>query len=118
MGLEWINKTSKTFVRSVARGRSHILTPRLLDPSVNQIRRSFEANLSTGHEMVPGKRIYLRIQNGCITLLNTDERVIGESAQPPQWLLQHIGACPEGTTIGVINGVNEFGGTADVSLPE
>ncbi len=118
MGIEWINRTDKTYRRSLARGRSYILTPSLHDPNVRHIERSFQARVSDDHEIAPGKKVLVKAEDGRITLLDTNERVIGQSDHVPDWLVQHVGSCPQGVTLGVIDEFNVLGGTADVSVQQ
>ena len=116
MGIEWINKTSKSFRRSMALGRSYILAPSLHDPKIGPIQRSFRVRVSDDREISPGKQVLVRAEAGRVMLLDASERVVGQAEQPPDWLVQHATACPEGLMLGVVEDFNSLGRTADISI--
>src|SRR5437870_4741231 len=103
MGLEWINKASKTFTRSCQRGYASITSAKLFDATVADIERSFKAKLVDGQAVETGTQVFVRADDTTVRLYSTEERVIGEIEQSPSWLLDKLKAVPQGLAVGVID---------------
>lgn len=116
MGVEWINRTHRTFTRSIAKARSHVLTPRLDDVNTSDVQRSFRVRLDGDQKLEPGAPVLVRADHNRVALLDGDERVIGQSEEMPDWLSKLVGDGAEGFACGVVDGINAIAGTADVRL--
>jgi len=116
MGIEWINKSHKTFAKSMAKGRSYLLTPRLGETNVGEVERSFLVQMEPNRSVQPGTQVVLRADDKSVNLLDGNEQVIGRAEQPPPWVAELVKNQAEGVALGIIDGVNDLAQTADVRL--
>lgn len=116
MGIEWINRTDRTYSRSIAKCRSSLLIPRLLDAKIAEVKRTFRVQLKPDKSLQPGTRVLVHTANGTIALLDDNERIIAASNQMPEWIQQVAAEATERLVLGIVDGVNLIAGTADVSL--
>ena len=61
MGVEWINKTGKTFRRSMGRGYDSLKSTYLFDAGVSPIERSFRAKLCEGYVPLADAEVIVRV---------------------------------------------------------
>lgn len=117
MGLEFINKTSKSFTRSVAKGRVEIEIPGLCDPEVSATRQAFRARFGEGGDLpVGGTTVYVRADGDEVRILDTSERVIAKPVEPPGWLIERLRASPSRTLLGAVGETSVIGRTGSISL--
>jgi hypothetical protein len=118
MGLEFINKTRKTYRTSLERGRQAIETPRLTDRPVAHPRRSFRIAFRGEQKLPAGSRVFIRADHDGVRVLDSDERVVALSVEPPPWLTAQLEASADHTLLGNVERVNPFGRRAYVRLLE
>ena len=116
MGVEWLNRAHKTFSRSVAKARSHVLTPRLSAPTIDDVDRCFRVRMEPDRSLEPGTSILLRAAEDRVALLDGDEHVIGQTEELPGWLSKLVNGQAEGFAYGIVDGFNPLACTADVRL--
>lgn len=116
MGVEWINKTGKTFRRSMGRGYRSLTSTHLFDPGVAPIERSFKAQLIDGQTPLAGTEVIVRVGPEGVRLYDGEERVIGLPENPPAWLSTKLSSIPAGMALGIIEDFRPMSGSADVVL--
>jgi hypothetical protein len=116
MGVEWINKTGKTFRRSMGRGYDSLKSTYLFDPGVSAIERSFRAKLCEGYVPPADAEVIVRVSPEGVRLYDAEERVIGLPDNPPEWLTTKLSSASAGMALGVIEDFRPMSGSADVVM--
>jgi hypothetical protein len=112
MGLDFLEKTAKTFGRSCQLGFERLKAAYVFDPKVAPTERSFLARLDTPSPVSVGDDVVLRLISNAITLFQNEQR-IGQCDAPPASLFLKIRE-KGGIAVGQLSTLHEFSGTADV----
>jgi hypothetical protein len=116
MGIDFLQRTSRSFDRSCQKGYEDLRRTRLFDPSVNVTERSFLARMKEDADAAGATGdVVLRIDGPGIGVYR-DERQIGVGESPPETIVQKIKAADQGLAIGRIEHVHPFSGTADIAV--
>jgi hypothetical protein len=114
MGIDFLQRTNRSFERSCQRGYDDLKRTRLFDPAVSVHERTILVRLT---EAPPSAEtpVYVRAEHQEVGLY-CDERKIGSCPNPPATIVDRLSAAELGMALAQIAAVHPFSGTADISI--
>ena len=114
MGVEFIEKTAKSFKKRWDRGRGDLATSDLLTRAPTKAERTFTADIKPGIALKKGDKLTVESSGGrLVASLGFTECARADA--PPTALVQAVEA-RQGIAQGTVSEIYELAGVADISL--
>jgi hypothetical protein len=115
MGLDFINRTDRTYEKSCDRGYRDLTRVRLFDPAVRVEERVFVARFIESFVIRPGAELVHRPVGDDIGVYQ-DERLVALGERPPRQILEKLQFAPQQLAVGRVQSFHPLSHAADISV--
>jgi hypothetical protein len=114
MGIDFLQRTNRSFERSCQRGYEDLQRTRLFDPTIAVHDRTILVRLT---EAPPGENIpiYVRAEGQEVGVY-CDERKIGSCPNPPATVVERLNSAQLKMALAQMGEFHPFSSTADISI--
>lgn len=115
MGVDFIDKTKKSFKKALDRSRTELATPMLFSKDADQQARSYEARIRSGCVLWADAKVGVRLVEGDRVAVVDGLDVVAELPSPSEELIGALRAS-HGEACGTVLVVHEMASVAEIEV--
>ena len=115
MGVDFINRTKKSFRKGLDRSRTELATPTLFSRDPDQQPRSYKARIRCGRELCADEKVGVRLIEGNQVVAVDGLEVVAEVASPSDELVEALRES-HGEACGTVLAVHEMAAVAEIEV--
>ena len=115
MGVDFINKTKKSFKKGLDRSRTELATPKLFSRDTHQQPRSYKARIRDNHVLRADEKVGVRLLEEDQVVAVDGLDVVAEMASPSDELIEALRQS-HGEACGTVLVVHEMASVAEIEV--